>query len=107
MFVPFAVETTSVFGPLRQAFLKDISCRVFLATEHRQDKKQTLNIKVKSALMFYHLTQCVSGTIQRGNAASMMEHQGTFNFYVQCLFFVLSAFCFNYFKLFLIRNCFV
>ena len=40
MFVPFAVETTSVFGPLTQAFLKDIGCRVFLATKRRQDKKK-------------------------------------------------------------------
>ena len=35
MFVPFAVETTGVFGPLTRAFIKDIGHRVFLATGER------------------------------------------------------------------------
>ena len=45
MFVPFAVETTGVFGPLTRVFLKDIGRRVFLATGERLSR--------------YHLTQCV------------------------------------------------
>ena len=64
MFVPFAVETTGVFGPLTHAFLKDIGHKVFLATGERQSR--------------YHLVQCVSVTIQRGNAASVMVTSGQF-----------------------------
>ena len=91
MFVPPAVETTGVFGPLTHVFLKDIGRRIFLATGERLSR--------------YHLTQCVSVTIQRGNAASVMGTSGYF--YLLCsmfVLFVLSVFCFNYFKLFLIRN---
>ena len=55
--VPFAVETTGVFG---------------------------------ERLSHYHLTQCVSVTIQRGNAASVMGTSGHFYFYVN-VFFVLSV----------------
>ena len=52
MFVPFAVETTEVFGPLTRDFLTDIGHRVFLATGKRLSR--------------YHLTQCVSVTMQKG-----------------------------------------
>ena len=36
MFVPFAVETTGVYGPLTRAFLKDIGRRVFMTTEEHE-----------------------------------------------------------------------
>ena len=64
MFVSFAVETTSVFGPLACAFLEDTGRRVFSAMVVRSSHT--------------HITHCVSAATQRSNVASVMETSGQF-----------------------------
>ena len=60
-FVPVAVETAGVFGPLTHAFLKDLSRRIALVTGEKS---------------YSYLVQRVSVAIQRGNAASVVGAMG-------------------------------
>ena len=61
-FVPVAVETAGVFGPLTHTFLKDLGRRIALVTGEEKS--------------YSYLVQRVSVAIQRGNAASVVEAMG-------------------------------
>ena len=61
-FVPVAVETAGVFGPLTRAFLKDLGRRIALVTGEEKS--------------YSYLVQRVSVAIQRGNAASVVGTMG-------------------------------
>ena len=61
-FVPVAVETAGVFGPLTHAFLKDLGRRIALVTGEEKS--------------YSYLVQRVSVAIQRGNAASVVGTMG-------------------------------
>ena len=61
-FVPVAVETAGVFGPLTHTFLKDLGRRIALVTGEEKS--------------YSYLVQRVSVAIQRGNAASVVGAMG-------------------------------
>ena len=58
LFMPIAVETAGVFGPLTKAFFKELGDRIRSSTGEEK--------------AYFYLSQRVSVAVQRGNAAAIM-----------------------------------